>query len=120
MTPMQQMSAHAAEGRLALQQCTGCGTVQYPPRQLCSACLADALEWRATDGEAGEVLATTLLHHSHAAEFYARLPLRIALVRFDAVPVAVCLLAEGCTAGTRVRVTARCDDHARTVLMATP
>ena len=65
MTPMQQMSAHAAEGRLALQQCTGCGTVQYPPRELCSACLADALEWRATDGEAGEVLATTLLHHSH-------------------------------------------------------
>jgi uncharacterized protein len=119
MTPMQQMSAHAAQGRLALQRCTGCGTVQYPPRELCFACLADALEWRATDVEAGEVMATTLLHHSHRAAFGARLPLRVGLVRLDAGPVTVCILAEGCTAATRVQVTASCDDNV-TVLTATP
>jgi uncharacterized protein len=120
MTPLGQMSAYAADGRLALQHCTGCGTVQYPPRELCCACLADALEWRVTDAEAGEVLATMLLHHSHDTEFRARLPLCIGLVRFDAGPVAICFLAEGCTAGTRVRVTARCDDDTRAVLTATP
>ncbi len=117
---MQQMTEHAADGKLALQHCTACGTVQYPPRELCSVCLADRLEWRVTDAEGGKVLATTTLHRSHEAAFRDALPLHAGLVRLDAGPAVVCFLAEGCDAGTRVRITARNNGGGRAVLTARP
>lgn len=40
------------DGTLTLQVCADCGAVQYPPRELCRACLADALAWRRVDGSA--------------------------------------------------------------------
>jgi uncharacterized OB-fold protein len=116
---IQAMAAYAAERRLALQRCTSCGHVQYPPRELCGACLADTLEWRVTAAERGEVLAHTVLHHSHEPAFAAMLPLRIALVRLDAGPTVVCFLAEGCTAGMHVSVTAQLDNDGRPILFAT-
>jgi uncharacterized OB-fold protein len=120
MTPMQQMAEHAADGKLALQRCTVCDTVQYPPRELCSVCLADRLEWRVTDAEGGEVLAATTLHRSHEAAFRDALPLRAGLVRLDVGPNVVCFLPDGGDAGTRVRITARNDDGDRAVLTAGP
>ena len=104
--------------KLALQHCTTCGTVQYPPRELCVACLADKLTWRVAEDAAGEVLAATVLHHSHESAFDAMVPIRVGLVRFDAGPTAVCFLDHVCTAGTRVRITARQDNDGRTVLSA--
>ena len=112
------MAESATHGKLALQRCTACGTVQYPPRELCVACLADTLEWRVTDDACGEVLASTVLHHSHESAFCVMLPMRVGLVRLDAGPTAVCFLAEGCSAGMRVSVTARLDGEGRAVLSA--
>jgi uncharacterized protein len=120
MTPMQQMAEQAAGGKLALQHCTACGTVQYPPRELCSVCLTDRLEWRVTDAEGGEVLAATALHRSHEAAFRNLLPLRVGLVRLDVGPSAVCFLPDDGGAGTRVRITARIDDGGHAVLTARP
>lgn len=120
MTPMQEMAEQAKAGRVALQRCMACEAVQYPPRELCGSCLADALVWRVSDSEPGEMLATTCLHHSHDPRFRARLPLRVGLVRFDAGPTAICFVDEGCAAGTRVAVSARTDDSGRAVLAATP
>lgn len=120
MTPMQQMDAGAALGTLALQRCVTCGTVQYPPRELCSACLSDRLEWRTADTEAGEVLAATVLHHSHDAALRATLPIHVGLVRLDPGPTVVCFLTEGCDAGTRVGITAGSDAAGRAVLTAAP
>jgi uncharacterized OB-fold protein len=120
MTPMQQMAEHAADGKLALQRCTACGTVQYPPRELCSLCLTDRLEWRVTDAEGGEVLAATTLHRSHETAFRDGLPLRAGLVRLDPGPTVICFLPDGGDAGTRVRITARNDDGGHAVLMARP
>jgi uncharacterized OB-fold protein len=120
MTPMQQMAEYAAQARLALQHCTACGTVQYPPRELCVACLADRLEWRVTDSEGGEVLANTMLHHSHEPTFRDALPLRVGLVRLDPGPTVVCFLTDGCDIGTRVRIAARNDAVGRAVLSAMP
>jgi uncharacterized OB-fold protein len=120
MTPMEEMTVHAKAGRLALQHCPACGTVQYPPCELCGACLADALEWRVSDREPGEVLAATTLHHSHDAQFRSRLPLSVGLIRLNAGPICVCFLAEGCGAGTHVAVSARADDAGRAVLTAMP
>ena len=117
---MQRMAVYAARNLLALQHCTACGTVQYPPRELCVACLTDELEWRISDAVDGEVLAGTELHHSHDPTFRDRLPLHIGLVRLDVGPTAVCFLTDACDAGTRVRLTARNDAAGRPVLTATP
>ena len=58
------LTAMAASGRFALQTCEECEAVQYPPRQICSNCLSDALEWRdVSDG--GTLLAETTLLHSN-------------------------------------------------------
>ena len=105
---------------LALQHCTTCGTVQYPPRELCVACLADTLIWRATADAAGEVLAETILHHSHQPAFGAMLPIRVGLVRLDAGPTAVCFLDRGCAVGARVTIAAGPDGDDRMVLSAAP
>ena len=119
MTPaMREMAAHASD-KLALQHCAGCGSHQYPPRELCVACLSDRLEWHMSDSEAGEVLATTTLHHSHDATFRSSLPLRIALVRLDCGPSVVCFAHDAAPA-QRVHVTAALDSHGRPVLTACP
>jgi uncharacterized OB-fold protein len=118
--PAQEMSAHAAAGRFALQHCSECGAVQYPARELCSACLSGRLEWHVADAVGGEVLATTILHHSHEEAFRDALPLCIGLIRLDPGPAAVAFLSAGCRPGTRVVVTARTDAAGRAILTATP
>ena len=105
---------------MKLQHCIACDAVQYPPRELCVACLADTLEVRETDAESGELLAVTLLHRSHDPAFSSRLPICIGLVRLDAGPSAVCFLTDGCGAGTRVRVVSQTDHAGRIVLSASP
>jgi uncharacterized OB-fold protein len=120
MTPMQHMAESAARGKLALQCCVMCGTVQYPPRELCSACLADRFEWRTIEAEGGEVLASTALHHSHEVAFRGLLPLRVGLVRLDSGPIVVCFCSEEFVSGTRVVIAARNDAAGRGVLTATP
>jgi uncharacterized protein len=120
MTPMQRMAEGAARGKMALQHCMDCGAVQYPPRELCVACLADGLEWHEAVAEVGEVLASTVLHHSHDVAFVDALPLRVGLVRLDQGPTVVCFLTADCAAGVRVRVTAHNDAAGRPVLTATP
>jgi uncharacterized OB-fold protein len=114
------MADYAGQSNVALQHCTRCGTIQYPPRELCVACLADQLEWRVAPSETGELLANTLLHHSHVEEFRSALPLHVGLVRLDAGPSVICFLATGCHAGRRVRVTAHNDADGRPVLSAAP
>ena len=71
-----------------------------------------------TDDEPGEVLASTVLHHSHEPAFNGKLPIHVGLIRLDAGPTAVCFLTEACSAGTRVRVTAQLDGMGRAVLSA--
>src|SRR5690554_4231827 len=66
------LTAAAAEGRFALQVCQDCKAVQYPPREVCHACLSDHLSWRAVKPE-GRLLASTTLHHSNDLYFRERL-----------------------------------------------
>jgi uncharacterized OB-fold protein len=120
MTPIQRMAEGATRGKMALQRCTDCGAVQYPPRELCVACLSDGLEWHEADAEVGEVLASTVLHHSHNVAFVDALPLRVGLVRLDQGPTVVCFLNEDCAIGMRVRVTAHNDAAGRPVMTAAP
>lgn len=70
---------------LSLQHCRDCGSVQYPPREVCAQCLGDSLTWRPTAG-AGRLLSRVALHHS-LWEFYKRriadAPWPVASVQLD-------------------------------------
>ncbi len=114
------LTAAAAEGRFELQVCEDCATVQYPPREACSACASPRLKWRAQSG-AGELLAVTTLHHSNDLFFRERLPWRLGLVRLDAgATLMTHLHGDVGDAGTRVKVGARLDRAGRAVVIAFP
>lgn len=95
---------------IRLQQCEDCGALQYPPREVCTTCLSDRLFWQQADAMGARVLATTLLHHSNEKAFRDRLPLRLALVKFDTGPVALCFLASTATPGDAVQVRLNSDN----------
>jgi len=114
------ITAAAAEGRFELQTCEDCGTVQYPPREACRKCLSPRLHWREQDG-AGELLGSTVLHHSNDLFFRERLPWRLGLVHLDAGPtLMVHLHGEVGDAPARVRVGARLDRAGQAVLIGFP
>ncbi|MDE0175919.1 MAG: SDR family NAD(P)-dependent oxidoreductase [Defluviicoccus sp.] len=113
------LTAMAAAGRFALQTCADCGTVQYPPRQVCGNCLGDRLQWRdVSDG--GRLLAETTLAHSNDLFFRDRLPWRLGVVHADAGPSMVAHLAEDCIAGARVRLALSIDRAGNAVVTARP
>ncbi len=113
------LSSMAAGGRFALQTCTACGTVQYPPRQICGNCLGDDLVWRdVADG--GVLLAETTLRHSNDLYFRDRLPWRLGVVAADAGPSIVAHLAEDCVRGDRVRLALNLDRAGNAVVTARP
>jgi NAD(P)-dependent dehydrogenase (short-subunit alcohol dehydrogenase family)/uncharacterized OB-fold protein len=114
------LTAAAARGRLELQVCRDCGTVQYPPREACRACLSLRLDWREQDG-AGELLAETMLRHSHELFYRERMPWRLGMVRLDCGPVVVAHLHGDCGgAPSRVRVRAALDRAGQATLVAIP
>jgi uncharacterized OB-fold protein len=95
---------------IRLQRCADCGSAQYPPRELCAACLSDRLNWESASSLPALVLARTRLHHSNEPRFRTRLPLTVGLVQFDAGPGAVCFLAATNTPGDAVQVRIGADD----------
>ena len=115
----QGLAAMAATGRFALQTCADCGTVQYPPRQICGVCLGDALEWRDV-AKGGRLLAETTLQHSNDLYFRDRLPWRLGVVVADAGPSIVVHLAEDCAQGERVRLSLDLDRAGNAVVTARP
>jgi NAD(P)-dependent dehydrogenase (short-subunit alcohol dehydrogenase family)/uncharacterized OB-fold protein len=114
------LTAAAALGRLELQECNDCRTVQYPPREACQACLSVRLAWKEQSGE-GELIADTRLHHSNDLFFRERLPWRLGYVKLDAGPTVVAHMhGDVPPAPARVRVTARLDRASQAVLVALP
>jgi NAD(P)-dependent dehydrogenase (short-subunit alcohol dehydrogenase family)/uncharacterized OB-fold protein len=114
------LTAAAALGRFELQVCSACGTVQYPPREICHRCLSGELHWREQTGT-GELIADTVIHHSNDPYFRKRVPWRLGLVRLDAGPTAVVHLHGQCAAApSRVHVGARLDKSGQGVLLAFP
>ena len=114
---------------LSLQHCTSCGQVQYPPRELCSACLGD-LVWRPTSGN-GIVTSRLDLHHSLWEFFKRKLstkPWPIASVTLDCGPTVIAHLdvasfaasqALDITPGTPVEIFSHTDCSLQSVLIAT-
>ena len=114
------LTAAAALGRFELQQCGDCGTVQYPPREACQKCLSIRLAWTVQAGE-GELLASTVLHHSNDLFFRERLPWRLGLVKLACGPTVVAHLhADVAPAPSPVHVAARLDRAGQAVLVGLP
>jgi NAD(P)-dependent dehydrogenase (short-subunit alcohol dehydrogenase family)/uncharacterized OB-fold protein len=114
------LTAAAARGRLALQVCLDCGAVQYPPREVCRACLSHRLVWRTQDGR-GELLTETVLRNAQELFFRERLPWRVGIVRLDAgVNVITYIHAAVGAAPRRVRVEAALDRAGQAALVAVP
>ena len=113
---------------LSLQHCVDCDTVQYPPRELCQACLGE-LVWRETSGR-GVVSSRVDLHHS-LWEFFKRRqvdkPWPIASVALDCGPTVIAHLdlvslgaasADDVALGTAVEVFSHSDCSQQAVLIA--
>lgn len=113
------LAVMAAEGRFALQHCADCGRIQYPPRDLCRACLSGALEWRDTD-PTGQLVAETTIRATPDTHFRDRLPIRIGTVLLDAGPSLICRLHGDVSGDDRVRVINRIDAAGQAILLALP
>src|SRR5262249_53202774 len=70
----------AAEGRFALQRCSDCGMVVYPPRDACPTCLSPRLPYREGDAR-GVLVAGTTVRVSTDPSFCERLPWRVGTVK---------------------------------------
>ncbi len=116
-----QFSAANLPGALQLQHCTDCGHIQYPPAELCGACLGHTLIYRNTACE-GTLLAQSQLHHSLWEYFKRRIseaPWPVATVRLNAGPVVIAhLVGRDFNAGDAVQVFSHSDASRSVVLLA--
>ncbi|MFQ5983439.1 MAG: SDR family NAD(P)-dependent oxidoreductase [Woeseiaceae bacterium] len=112
-------SAAAAEGRFALQACSNCNHVTYPPREVCPECWSLDLHWKdMSDG--GELITETTLRTSFNDYFQERLPWRIGTVKLDVGPTVLAHVHGDVAEYGRVRMIARTDKSGQGVLMALP
>lgn len=72
----------AAQGRLALQRCTGCGKIRHYPRILCDGCYSDGVEWVTASGR-GKVHSWTETHHIFHKGFAEEVPYMLVTVDLE-------------------------------------
>jgi NAD(P)-dependent dehydrogenase (short-subunit alcohol dehydrogenase family)/uncharacterized OB-fold protein len=113
------LTAAAAEGRFALQVCTDCGAVQYPPREVCGGCLSVRLPWRDVPA-GGRLIADTTVRMSGNPYFRQRTPWRIGTVALDCGPSVIAHLHGEVAQDARVRMTLRLDKSGQGVMLAMP
>lgn len=70
----------AAEHRLVVQRCTGCGHMRLPPAPLCPECRSPNADWKNLSGR-GEVYTYTVVHRPLAAG--QALPFVIAVIALE-------------------------------------
>ncbi len=113
------ITAAAAQGRFLLQVCAACGAVQYPPREICVACLGAELAWRPVAPE-GTLIAATTVRISGDPYFRERTPWRTGTVAMDAGPIVIAHLTAGVGPGDRVRLAEKLDRAGQGVMVALP
>ena len=70
----------AAEHRLVVQRCTGCGHTRPPPAPVCPECRSSDSDWKQVSGR-GEVYTYTVVHRPIAAG--QQLPYVIAVIALE-------------------------------------
>jgi short-subunit dehydrogenase/uncharacterized OB-fold protein len=113
------LTAAAAEGRFALQVCTDCAAVVYPPRDACPSCLSPRLPFKDVDPH-GVLVAETTVRVSPDSYFRERLPWRVGLIKLDVGPTVLAHLHEDVREASRVRLIAALDHSGLAAMMALP
>ena len=70
----------AAEHRLVVQRCTGCGHMRLPPAPVCPECRSTDSDWKQLSGR-GEIYTYTVVHRPIAAG--QQLPFVIAVIALE-------------------------------------
>jgi len=102
----------AAEGRFALQRCSDCGMVVYPPRDACPICLSPRLPYAEADAR-GVLVAETTVRVSTDPYFRERTPWRVGTVKLDVGPVLIAHLHGDLREGGRARLELKLDKAGR-------
>lgn len=77
--------AAAREHQLVVQRCDGCGALRFPPRELCSACLATGSAWVRVSGR-GTVFSFNVMHQVYHPAFATEVPYVVAVVQLEEGP----------------------------------
>ena len=110
----------AWDGVLRLPVCGDCGTIQYPPRDICMSCLGRDVAWQEVAAE-GTLLAETDVHISLDPWFGERAPWPVCMVQLVAGPVVMAHRARSLTTpGAAIRLVAVCDPGGQGVMVAVP
>jgi uncharacterized OB-fold protein len=67
------------DGEWRLQQCTGCGTLRFPPGAVCRSCDSPLFTWEPAPST-GTVVARTVVHRAPNADFAGQVPYVLAIV----------------------------------------
>ncbi len=70
------------DGVVKLQKCADCGVWVFYPRNRCSNCLSDALQWHDVSGT-GTLYTFTIARQPTAPHFTSEVPQRLAVVELD-------------------------------------
>ena len=72
-------------GRLAVQRCSGCGSAQHPPEEVCRVCGADRFDYQPVR-PAGTVYSYTVAHYAVHPSLAGSVPYAVVLVSLDDAP----------------------------------
>ncbi len=72
-------------GKLLVQQCTECGTVQHLPEDVCHDCHAMTFDWVEASGN-GTIYSYVIVHHPVHDMLRERVPYGVILVQLDDYP----------------------------------
>lgn len=72
-------------GKLVVQECTSCGTVQHPPDAACNNCREMTFRSRETNGK-GEIYSYVVVHNPPAPALAEAVPYAVALVSLEEFP----------------------------------
>ncbi len=110
-------------GELRLQRCQRCGTVRFPPKVLCPACLGEDGVWAEVDGSA-VVVTYTVVHQPATPAFAGRVPYVVSVVELSEGPRMLTNLVDchpgKVHSGMKVRVTfeaRRSEETGRTFML---
>jgi uncharacterized OB-fold protein len=77
--------AAAKERRLVVQRCARCGTLRFPPRELCTSCLSTEVEWADVSGR-GEIFSFNVMHQVYHPAFATEVPYAVVVVKLAEGP----------------------------------
>jgi uncharacterized OB-fold protein len=99
---------HAKAHRLAVQHCTGCGDLHFPPTPVCPNCLSEAQDWHVVSGR-GTLLYWIYIHRPYWPAYEEELPYNVCAIQLEEGPILLSNLVDVATGaikgGEKVQVT---------------